>query len=273
MRAGFHSVGLSGHSLVDAIDRVADAGYDTIELNAETLPWAPPHVTPATTSAERAAIREATKRRGLGISAVGAHIPMAEEAAAARRAAVDFVKGCTDLAVEVGAPVVHVLSGEAPKGIPQALAWQWFADAIAETAAYASERGVRLGIEAIAGQLFHAIDDFRRLAADLPGTPVFVNFDPSHLIVQGEDPIRMVSERGDQIAHVHAKDGTGRFPDFAFPPLGQGGIDFAALVGALGKAGYDGVISVEYEAQVFGFKETEAEILAHGRSFLRALGI
>jgi hypothetical protein len=33
------------------------------------------------------------------------------------------------------------------------------------------------------------------------------------------------------------------------------------------------VISVEYEAQVFGFKETEAEILAHGRSFLRALGI
>jgi sugar phosphate isomerase/epimerase len=273
MRAGFHSVGLSGHSILDAIDRVAEAGYATIELNAETLPWAQPHVTPATSAAERAAIRDATTRRGIGISAVGAHIPMVGVDAAARRAAVSFVNGCTDLAVEVGAPVVHILSGEAPAGIPRTLAWQWFADAVAETATYASERGVRLGIEAIAGHLFHAIDDFRRLAADLPGTPVFVNLDPSHLIVQGEDPLRMVAERGAAIAHVHAKDGRGRYPDFAFPPLGQGGIDFAGLVGALGKAGYDGVLSVEYEAQVFGFKETEAEILAHGRRFLRALGI
>jgi sugar phosphate isomerase/epimerase len=230
-------------------------------------------VTPATSAAERAAIRDATTRRGIGISAVGAHIPMVGADAAARRAAVSFVNGCTDLAVEVAAPVVHILSGEAPAGIPRTLAWQWFVDAVAETAAHASERGVRLGIEAIAGHLFHAIDDFRRLDADLPGTPVFVNLDPSHLIVQGEDPLRMVAERGAAIAHVHAKDGRGRYPDFAFPPLGQGGIDFAALVGALGKAGYDGVLSVEYEAQVFGFKETEAEILAHGRRFLRALGI
>jgi sugar phosphate isomerase/epimerase len=273
MRAGFHSVGLSSRSILDAIDKVAAAGYATIELNAEILPWAQPHVTPATSAAERTAIRDAVKRRNLGISAVGAHTPMVEEDAAERRAAVAFVKGCTDLAVEVGAPVVHILSGEAPKGIPQALAWQWFADAVSETAAYASGRGVRLGIEAIAGQLFHAVDDFRRLAADLPGTPVYVNFDPSHLIVQGEDPKRLVSEHGQQIAHVHAKDGRGRYPDFAFPPLGQGGIDFAGLVAALGKAGYDGVISVEYEAQVFGFKETEEEILAHGRRFLRALGV
>jgi len=32
-----------------------------------------------------------------------------------------------------------------------------------------------------------------------------------------------------------------------------------------------GVVSVEYEAQAFGFKE--ADILAHSRRFLRALGI
>ena len=120
MHAGFHSVGLAGRSMLDAIDKVADAGYATIELNAETLPWAQPHVTPATTAAERAAIRDATKRRGIGISAVGAHIAMVEADAAARRAAVAFVNGCTDLAVEVGAPVVHILSGEEPPGIPTA---------------------------------------------------------------------------------------------------------------------------------------------------------
>lgn len=273
MRAGFHSVGLHRVPLLDAIDRVARAGYAAIELNAETLPWADPHVTPGTSAAERAAIRDVAARLGLGIGAVGAHTPMVAADAGARRAAVAYVEGCIDLAADVDAPVVHILSGPAPEHTPAATAWRWFCDAVAETAEHARRRGRRLGIEAIAGQLFHAVNDYRRLAADLPDTPFSVNFDPSHLIVQGEDPLRLVAEQGPRIAHVHMKDGSGRFPDFAFPPLGQGAIDFPRLVGALRRAGYDGVLSVEYEAQVFGFREDESRILEHGRNFLRALGV
>ena len=46
MYSCFHSVGLPDRSLDEAIRMVADAGYDAIELNAETLPWALPHITP-----------------------------------------------------------------------------------------------------------------------------------------------------------------------------------------------------------------------------------
>ena len=130
-----------------------------------------------------------------------------------------------------------------------------------------------LAIEAIAGHAFHAIDDYARLARDLPGSDFRVNFDPSHLFVQGEDPLRLVEEQGPRIAHMHMKDGSGRFPDFAFPPLGQGRIDFPALIGRLRAAGYQGALSVEYEANVFGFAELEAVFLAHGRSFLKGLGV
>ncbi len=40
--SGFHSVGLSQHPILVAIQKVAQAGYKAIELNAETLPWAKP---------------------------------------------------------------------------------------------------------------------------------------------------------------------------------------------------------------------------------------
>ena len=62
MYSCFHSVGLPALPILAAIDKVADAGYAAIELNAETLPWAPAHVTPETSDAERQAIVDAVPR-------------------------------------------------------------------------------------------------------------------------------------------------------------------------------------------------------------------
>ncbi|MFO1058187.1 MAG: sugar phosphate isomerase/epimerase [Dongiaceae bacterium] len=273
MLAGFHSVALHRDPIALAIDKVAAAGYRGIELNAETLPWAKPHVTPETPAAARQAIAARCAAAGLAITAVGAHIPMLFESAAERRQAIDYVNGCIALARDVGSPVVHILSGEQPAGAGAAESWRWFADAVAECGAAAKAAGVALAVEAIAGHRFHAVADYAQLQRDLPGTDVRVNFDPSHLFVQGEDPLRLVAEQAGRIAHMHAKDGKGRFPDFAFPPLGQGAIDFTALFAALRRAGYDGPVSVEYEAQEFGYHEPEATVLSHGKAFLAGLGV
>ena len=78
-------------------------------------------------------------------------------------------------------------------------------------------------------------------------------------------------ELGDLIVHVHLKDGSGRFPNFKFPPLGKGDIDFADLADGLRKAGYADAMSVEYEAQVFGYHESEAQILRDGKAFYESL--
>lgn len=269
----FHSVGLPARTLAEAIGIVADAGYRAIELNCETLPWAPAHITPDSTTAERRAVKEACAARGLAIPAVGAHIGMVGADAAGRQAAIDFVNGCTEIAVDVGSPFVHILSGPADAGSDPEAAWRWFASAVEQTTDYAGKRGVALGIEAIAGHLFHKVDDYHRLRRDLPGVPFKVNFDPSHLEVQGENPARVVDELGDQIVHVHLKDGKGRFPDFQFPPLGKGTIDFRGLVDGLRRQGYAGAMSVEYEAQVYGYADTEAEIVADGKTFCDRLAI
>ena len=167
--------------------------------------------------------------------------------------------------------MVHILSGPLDDDTDRQEGWRWFRAAVEETTAYASARNVTLGIEAIAGHLFHSVDDYHRLRRELPGVPFKVNFDPSHLQVQGENPLRMVDELGDQIAHVHLKDGSGRFPKFEFPPLGKGDIDFVRLVEHLRAVEYTGALSVEYEAQVYGYHETEDQILREGKAFIDRL--
>jgi sugar phosphate isomerase/epimerase len=273
MYACFHSVGLPQLSILDVVEWSAGAGYAAIELNAETLPWAPPHVTPETSVETRRSIAESCNRLGMTTSAVGAHIGMVSSEVDARRKAIAYVNGCIDLAADLSVPVVHILSGPQASEGTRADNWRWFADAVEQTNDHASRRGVALGIEAIAGHLFHSVADYHRLIVDLPGVPFKINFDPSHLEVQGEEPRQVVDQLADRIVHVHVKDGKGRYPNFSFPPLGKGTIDFAALVEGLRRSGYAGALSVEYEAQVFGYHESQEEILDHGLAFLRRLGI
>ena len=73
--------------------------------------------------------------------------------------------------------------------------------------------------------------------------------------------------------HVHMKDGDGLFPHFTFLPLGKGKVNFGRLISGLADVGYRGTCSVEYEAQVFGYQESEETILDHGRKFLSQHGV
>ena len=90
------------------------------------------------------------------------------------------------------------------------------------------------------------------------------NFDPSHLIWQGVDPVEFIRAFPDRIFHVHMKDAIvtldGRsgilsshlnFGDpkrgWDFRSLGRGGINFEEIIRALNDAGYKGPLSVEWE--------------------------
>ena len=271
MYSCFHSVGLHQLPPTQMVDRVARAGYAAVELNAETLPFAKPHVTPETSAEVRAAIVDACKTNAIRIPALGAKMNMVDDNPAAREHAIGFVKGCIDLAVDMNVPFVHILSGKPANTVDNEVAWGWFADAVGKLTEYAQSKQVELGIEAIVGQLFRSVDDFHRLYADLPGIPFRINFDPSHFIVQDEEPRRVPDELGDKIGHVHLKDGKGRFPEFSFPPLGQGNIDFPDLVQRLRGVGYDGALSVEYEAQAFGYDLSEEEIVEGEKAFVDKL--
>ncbi|MBN1395592.1 MAG: sugar phosphate isomerase/epimerase [Pirellulales bacterium] len=90
------------------------------------------------------------------------------------------------------------------------------------------------------------------------------NFDPSHLLWQGVDPVEFIRAFPDRIYHVHMKDAivtlNGRsgilashlnFGDphrgWDFRSLGRGGVNFEEIIRALNVVGYNGPLSVEWE--------------------------
>ncbi len=90
------------------------------------------------------------------------------------------------------------------------------------------------------------------------------NFDPSHLLWQGVDPVEFIRAFPDRIFHVHMKDAIvtldGRSGilsshlDFGAPKrgwdfrsLGRGGVNFEEIIRALNACGYQGPLSVEWE--------------------------
>ncbi len=266
----FHTGALAEYPVVEAIRRIARAGYGGVELNAETLPWARPHVTPNLSAAERQAIRAATLEAGITVTAISAHIGLIDADPARRRAAIAFSKECADLACDLGVDIIHGLTGVVPAGVKEEDAWGWAESAIAEIADHCATRGVKYGIEPVIGMLVSNSAGVARLMADLTGHALGINLDPSHLQVEGDEPAAVARRFAGQIVAVHLKDAKGTPSDFEFPPLGRGAVDFAALSVALHESGYTGPLAVEYEAQVYGgYALSEEEILDGSLDFVR----
>lgn len=91
-----------------------------------------------------------------------------------------------------------------------------------------------------------------------------INFDPSHLVWQGVDPVLFIRDFAPYIRHVHMKDVAVRkdgrsgilgshlpFGDsrrgWNFRSVGRGDVDFEEIIRALNEISYKGPLSVEWE--------------------------
>jgi sugar phosphate isomerase/epimerase len=158
-----------------------------------------------------------------------------------------------------------------PPEVCEVLAWQWDEVLIPywrELVRFANDHGVRkLCIELHGHQNVYNVRTFRKLR-DAAGETIGVNFDPSHLIWMGADPLAAIRALGEAIYHVHAKDtriettlarvdglletGANELPqdrtwNFATLGYGHGEAWWAKFVAALAAVGYDDVLSIEHE--------------------------
>lgn len=127
------------------------------------------------------------------------------------------------------------------------------------------ENGVKFALEVHPTEIaFDIITAERALEAIGRREAFGFNFDPSHLLWQGVDPVKFIRTFPDRIYHVHMKDamvtldGTSgilsSYLDFGQPgrgwdfrSLGRGEVDFEEIIRALNEIGYDGPLSVEWE--------------------------
>jgi sugar phosphate isomerase/epimerase len=104
----------------------------------------------------------------------------------------------------------------------------------------------------------------RKMFEIIPDANFGLNLDPSHLIWQMIDPVRVVREFRERLFHVHAKDlridREGLYENgvlslgmgWQVPVIpGFGDVDWAKFIGALYASGYNYVISIEHEDRAF----------------------
>jgi sugar phosphate isomerase/epimerase len=127
------------------------------------------------------------------------------------------------------------------------------------------ECGVRFALEVHPTEIAFDIYSAKRALEAIGHREEFgFNFDPSHLLWQGVDPVEFIREFPDRIYHVHIKDAivtlNGRsgilashlnFGDprrgWDFRSPGRGGVNFEEIMRALNQVGYEGPLSVEWE--------------------------
>jgi sugar phosphate isomerase/epimerase len=125
--------------------------------------------------------------------------------------------------------------------------------------------GVRFALEVHAGEIGYDIHTAARALEAVGHHEAFgFNFDPSHLVWQGIDPVQFLERFADRIYHAHMKDVAVR-PDgvssilgshlpfgdrrraWDFRSVGRGDVDFEDIIRALNRIGYTGPLSVEWE--------------------------
>ena len=99
----------------------------------------------------------------------------------------------------------------------------------------------------------------------LPAAAMGLCLDTGHLAFGGADPVAVCKRYASRVWHVHAKDVRANVLDAArrqeldfptavgigvFAPLGQGNVDFPALLAALRAAGYAGWLVVEQDIRL-----------------------
>ncbi len=127
------------------------------------------------------------------------------------------------------------------------------------------ECGVKFALEVHPTEIAFDLYSAGRALEAIGHRPEFgFNFDPSHLIWQGIDPVEFIRAFPDRIYHVHMKDATvrlngrngilGSHLDFGDPRRGwefrspgRGGVNFEEIIRALNGIGYGGPLSVEWE--------------------------
>jgi len=250
LRYGYVTNGLADHRLVDALELLAESGYDGVAISLDHH-----HFDPFAPEPQRRARLLRARLERLGLTAVvetGArylldprrkHFPTMLEGERERR--LDFLRTAIEIAAELGAPVVSIWSGTASERLSRDLAWERLVEGCADLVGHAREHGVTVGFEPEPGMLVSSLSEFEQLARDLDHPPELgLTLDLGHCVCLEPEPVDVCIRRGaDHLVHVHAEDMLAGIHEHL--PFGAGELDLEAALNALGAFDYRGMVAVE----------------------------
>lgn len=207
-------------------------------------------------------------------------------------------KKCIDAATMLDVPMVGTFIGrDVDKNIRGN--FDEFERVFGDIISYAEKKGIKIIIEncpmegwqkeGLPGTISFTPELWEEMFRRIPSMNFGINLDPSHLLFQLIDYLKIIPKFKDRIFHVHAKDAeifkdklawygvfNRQFPKrgetgywrFRMPGLGQ--VDWAKFIKALIDVGYDSVISIEHEDPLYeGSEEKVKEGLKLGYDYLK----
>jgi len=257
------SLGFQTWMVEDVVKGLAELGYSCVE-------WTLAHFNPQKETSELARLATIPEKYGMSASEIVIQQDFVTQDRNLFENRVSLVQDSISAARKIGINVLNLFTGPAPWD-PQAPrlgidltegeAWKLVLEAFRRLLPMAEKERVYLAVEPVFGHLCHDYYSTRELLNQFASEYLAINFDPSHFQLYGNDVCWAIEQLGASIRHVHLKDVVGKpgMPgkEFTFPLLGEGTIDWTSFTKALDRVGYQGALSVEFEA--FGYFEKVLE--------------
>lgn len=232
IKLGVNSVLFQGLDLAKAMETIALAGYDGLELSA--IKGMCEHLEPDRWMGQTADIAALAQRHGLALLSI--------EAATLD---VGRLERTFAAAAALKIPVVNIgpggKSGSASDFDAQV-------SRIRALCRLAEPYGITLCVKAHVGQCVDNTPMTLRLMEAVDSPSFGVDMDPSHIFRAGEDPAVALKAVLPKVRHIHIRDCKGTGPGPGQPrdqACGRGDIDLAAYCRAMVEGGYHGPVCLE----------------------------
>ncbi|MFJ8111886.1 sugar phosphate isomerase/epimerase family protein [Streptomyces sp. NPDC096132] len=271
LKFGYGTNGFTHHRLSDVLTVLADLGYDGVALTLDHV-----HLDPYADDlpARVTAVARDLARHGLDVTVEtgapflldpwGKHLPTLMSDPAGPRT--DLLERAVRIAADLGSPTVHLCSGPAPEGLPEADAFKRLAAGVESVLSTAERFGVSLALEPEPYMFVDTVERCLQVAELVGGHELFgITLDIGHAHCVEERPlldcVRLAAPRLLNVQIEDMRRGVHRHLE-----LGTGEIDFPPVLAALRDLGHRGLVSVEIQ----GGSLDAPEVARRSLEFLRA---
>lgn len=245
----YNANGLRDVSIEDAIKMTAETGYKYIELSLHKNHINPLNYTDKQINSIKNALKESkitAASLATGADNLLSDIKFEPSLVTAdkngRNKRIRLIKIATDIARELGIPIVSFASGNKDRLLPCQDAYKYLKEGIKECLDYAGN-GITLAIEPEPGMFIETSDSAKSLVCDIGSINFRINLDIGHVECCEPDLYKSLMNVIGLTVHIHIEDIKNKIHHHEIP--GEGDLDFEKILGLLKDYNYNGAVSVE----------------------------
>lgn len=226
-------------------------------------------------------VKELLKELDMEVSAYSISNDFVLLGSSERRSQVEYMKKSMDTALELGAMIMRVFSGNNKDGMSLDMAEDWIVECFQEAAPLAEQKGITMVLEnhgLLAGKSYQVKNIIDRTCSKALKS----NADVGNFMLVNENPLDAVKLLKDQIGFLHLKDlkkadSTEADSKVCYTAidgsvyqgvvLGKGDVPIPEIINYMKASGYQGFLSIEFEGPGDPVKGT-SECIAYARQEL-----